>query len=115
MLPVRGSSNGTKDEFELGWDEQLVAIELLYGSVIEALRLETSKGRLSKWYGGKISGNPQTFRLHGDLSKKESEYIVGFHGRESFNRVTCVGVCVRKVLKASVFSYYWTKPPPRSG
>ena len=106
-------SAGYQEVFTLEPEEQLVGIEVCYGSVIERIRFFTSGRRKSGWIGKRISPTPHTKRLTANSQNiegvlyPEDKYIVGFHGFYTRMRIVGLGIISRVVTKQYVFSYYW--------
>jgi hypothetical protein len=106
-------SAGYQEVFTLRPEEQLLAIEVTYGSVIERIRFHTSGGRRSDWIGKRISPTPHTKKLTANSTDingvlyPEDKYIVGFHGYYTRLRIVGLGIITRVVKKQYVFSYYW--------
>jgi len=108
-------SVGISEVFSLKREEQMVAVDIVYGAVIERIRFHISSGRKSKWYGEKISPTPHHKRLAAEDEDTEdilypmTKYIVGFHGFTSRLRIVGLGIITRVVRKQYVFSYYWIR------
>jgi hypothetical protein len=108
-------------------DDYVVGMDYLYdGPYMTAIRCKYFHTGYSKWIGGKTSMSTLSVSLIAENAPKEPfenertlgeeekrspalpyNMIVGFSGLIYNNRVTCLGLVVRKIYKQYLFSYYW--------
>merc|ERR1712072_498694 len=92
-------------------DEDAVA-----GTLVGRLRIVTTAGRASPWYGSITQGTPFSFGgFDADGDGKfdggaGDEAVVGFCGRKSANSLNAIGVVLRKTERVTTFSNCWPAP-----
>jgi len=108
-MKCHGVLAGKEEVFHLRTPrETLVQIEFIYSSVLEKMRFITSTGRVSPWYGERVSAQPNHSLV--PPHPQRGQYITGTFGYETNLRILAMGVITRQVIKADLFSYYWAEP-----
>ena len=81
------STQGGQEQppFDLGPDEHIVRLEVKQGIYLDGLRIHTSKGRESQWYGGQEGATEE-------FSGSAEDPIVGFERRGDGCCTRIVGV-----------------------
>eukprot|EP01033_Poteriospumella_lacustris_P015028 gene15028-10748_t len=119
----------TVQEIVVPKDDFVVGVEYLYdGAAMVAVRCRFFRGGWSRWAGGKTSlstlsvylpcdaGPLEDFEAERLLTEDERRspalpyaFVMGLTGLVYHQRVTCLGLIVRKVRRQGLFAYHWVQ------